>query len=368
VELRPVIVSDAEPSSRSFPVEGQTTPLAPRATTKRALARAPAAAATGPKHEGRVTERRPGEVVVDLGRRDGVRLGESVELSVVETQPIGGESALARSVVAVGEVTAAAPGHSVVALGIGERAPLGALARLSGDDATATRAAPPRLGGLWEVGFMARPFVALNDLGGGFLLDASVGYRFESDFHLEAVLAPLGYGTGADFPSVVPVATYLKASYDLSMFELGVGVGAGTVNSTSMNTPPGSGTLFVQQLRLGAAEGTMVDFSSRLVLFHSQVAFTGLVGAGQVPVGRKSWLVLRGGGGDAGYGYGELGVRTLLKGNGDRGSFYFTGTVGGVGVYKTATFTCRDSISEWECTERIHYAGPMLGAGAEWRL
>ena len=72
--------------------------------------------------------------------------------------------------------------------------------------------------------------------------------------------------------------------------------------------------------------------------------------------------------GAQGYGFGELGVRVLLKGNGDRGSFYFTGSLGGLGVFGNLNQTCREVTFEFECTERVTYAGPMLGVGAEWRL
>jgi hypothetical protein len=309
-----------------------------------------------------------GEVEIDLGRRDGVRFGENIELSLLTTEEVGDEHAVERNVVAVGEVTTLSPGFSRVRLGVGERVPLGALARIVSNEPTATRVAPPRLGGLWEVGFMVRPFIALNDLGGGVLLDGSVGYRFESDFHLEAAVQPLAYGTGADKPAITPVAAYLKASYDLPLFEAGFGVGGETVYDTDFGTEPGSGTLFVQQLRFGAVDGLKLDMTSRVVLFESQFHFSGFVGNGQIPVGQRSWMLLRGGGGGSGFAFGELGVRVLVKGNGDRGSVFFTGSLGGLGVFETDTSVCKEPTFEFECTDTVTYAGPMLGAGAEWRL
>jgi hypothetical protein len=75
-----------------------------------------------------------------------------------------------------------------------------------------------------------------------------------------------------------------------------------------------------------------------------------------------------GGGGSAGYGYGEMGVRALLRGNGDRGSFFFTGTVGGGGVFEKTSTTCEQPGSRFSCPEPLLYAGPMLGAGGEWRF
>jgi hypothetical protein len=368
-EARPVSLGPDAGSSRSFPVDPALVPAVKQVVPGRPVAALPHTAAAAPaKREGRVTEVLRGEVVVDLGRRDGIRFGESIELSVLTTEEVGTERAVERNVVAIGEVTTLSPGFSRVKLGVGERVPVGALARVVADEPTAVRVGPPRLGGLWEIGFMARPFVALNDLGGGLLLEGSVGYRFESAFHLEAAIQPLAYGTGADKPAVAPVGTYIKASYDLPLFEAGFGVGAETVYNVDYGTEPGTGTLFVQQLRFGAVDGLKLDVMSRVVLFHSRFDFSGLVAASQFPVGRTSWLLFRGGGGQGGFAFGELGVRTLLVGNGDRGSVFFTGTLGGLGVFETKTYTCVEPTFEYSCTQSVTYAGPMLGGGAEWRL
>ena len=368
-EARPVSLGPEVGNSRSFPVEASPVPSVRHVVPGHpATPPAHTVPAVPSKREGRVVEQRLGEVVIDLGRRDGIRFGESIELSVLSTEEVGSEHAVERNVVAVGEVTTLSPGFSRVKLGIGERVPVGALARVVADEPTAVRVGPPRLGGLWEIGFMARPFIALNDLGGGLLLEGSVGYRFEGAFHLEAALQPLAYGTGADKPAVAPVGAYLKASYDLPLFEAGFGIGAETVYDVDYGTEAGTGTLFVQQLRFGAVDGLKLDVMSRMVLFHSRFDFSGVVGASQFPVGQTSWLLLRGGGGGSGFGFGELGVRVLVKGNGDRGSVFFTGTLGGLGVFESKTYTCKEPTFEYECTQTVTYAGPMLGAGAEWRL
>ena len=104
------------------------------------------------------------------------------------------------------------------------------------------------------------------------------------------------------------------------------------------------------------------------MLFHSSFQFAGFVGSLQIPVGETSWVLMRGGGGISGYGYGEMGVRTLLKGNGDRGSLFFTGTLGGVGVFETWDTVCTQPDFQFGCTKSVLYAGPMAGAGVEWRL
>jgi hypothetical protein len=215
---------------------------------------------------------------------------------------------------------------------------------------------------------MARPFLALGEFGGGMLLDASVGYRFESDLHAEVAFRPFGYGIGEDKPSIIPVTTFAKLSYDRDLFEVGLGLGLQTVHVTGFGAEAGSGTLFSQGARIGARDGLHFDARSDVVLFHSRFEFAGFVGSGQIPVGQTSWLLLEGGGGSAGYAYGEFGVRVLLRGNGDAGSVFFTGSVGGVGIFQEQELVCGGPDFTFPCWETTTYAGPMLGAGSEWRF
>ncbi|HEX6272974.1 MAG TPA: hypothetical protein VFZ53_08040 [Polyangiaceae bacterium] len=370
-EARDVGAVDENSSHAAFPSDAATrapsSSEVPRATSAPPV-RGDAASDAGAVWEGRVVRLLPGEVVVDIGLDEGLRQGDRVELSVVTHVDVGGERAEEREIVAVGVVNAVSARFARVALGIGERVPLGAAARAVETPPTARRAAPPRIGGLWHAGFMLRPFLALEDYGGGFLADASVGYRFDAEIHVEAVLSPFAYGTAEDKPSVVPVGAFVKASYDSDVFEVGLGIGGETVKDTPLGTEPGSGILLVQHMRLGALDGLDLDIQSHAVLFHSRFEFSGLVGRGQIPVGRRFWLLFAGGGGSAGYGYGEAGVRTLLRGNGDRGSFFFTGTIGGMGVFENRNEICREDDFTFQCPEEASYAGPMIGAGGEWRF
>jgi hypothetical protein len=310
---------------------------------------------------GEVVEVNLGEAVVNLGSDDHVRPGQLMELVELHTDTIGKERA-------VGVVTAVAEQYCRVRLGTNERVSVGASAQIVAGRASSSRIAPPRAAGIWEVEFMLRPFLAMSDFGGGFLSDALVGYHFDTPLHLRAGLTPLAYGTGKDKASVATVAAFGEVSYDGDLFEAGLGLGAQTVNSVT-GADSGSGTLFLQHARLGARDGLHFDARSDIVLFHSRFEFSGFRATGQLPVGRSSWLLLQGGGGTAGYGYGELGVRVLLRGNGDRGSVFFTGSVGGVGVFADRVTTCGDpAFQSFDCTESTLYAGPMLGAGAEWRF
>jgi hypothetical protein len=361
-------------ATNAFPDVSPSTPTKPDKTKpeeplpEKKLASMDAPPEPPAKREGTVIEVGLGDVVVDLGSQHGIEHGDRLELTAVTREDVGKEQARRRTVVAVGTVTAVSEGYSRVRLGINERVPLGAIATPITKNSSNKRLAPPRVPGIWEVEFMARPFLALGEFGGGMLLDASAGYRFESDLHLEVAFRPFGYGIGEDKPSIIPVTTFAKLSYDRDLFEVGLGLGLQTVHVTGFGAEAGSGTLFSQGARIGARDGLHFDARSDVVLFHSRFEFAGFVGSGQIPVGQTSWLLLEGGGGSAGYAYGEFGVRVLLRGNGDAGSVFFTGSVGGVGIFQEQELVCGGPEFTFPCWETTTYAGPMLGAGSEWRF
>jgi hypothetical protein len=372
-EARDVAPVDENSSHAAFPTPDEPVRQAPPAVTRSS----PAPGSAKKRNllqvretlpEGHVTEVLLGEVVIDIGREHGLRHYDRVELSVETELEVGDERVKQRRVIAVGVVRAVSERFARIELGIDERVPLGAIARPTATEPSESRSAPPRLGALWHAGFMARPFVALNDLGGGILIDASVGYRFEGPLHVEAGLSPLGWGTGADKPAVVPVSAFVKASYDVDLFEVGFGLGVETVHDTPYPVASGSGALFVQQLRVGSLDGLNFEALSHAVLFHSEFRFASFVGRAQIPVGASYWLTFAGGGGGTGYGYGDLGVRALLRGNGDRGSFFLTITLGGAGVYENVVTTCPGEGFEFTCGQEVSYIGPTVGVGGEWRF
>jgi hypothetical protein len=371
LEARPVLRGSG--STSAFPTEpppsGPSTATPPQRPAK-APARAPAPVSVAPAREGHVIELGAGEVVVDLGRSDGVKPGDRVELAVSVTEMVGGQVAANREVVAVGVVRTVAPDYSRVTLGINEKVPLSASARLVARNKSESRVAPPRAAGLWELGLRLRPFVALDGLGGGLLAQASAFYRFETHLAIGAELHPFGFadGSGVDKITSVPAASFLSVAYDRDVFSIGVGLGVQTVHDVDFLTESGTGTLLTQRLRLGARDGLNLDLRNDVVLFHSRFDFSGFVGSAMVPVGSRAWLLFEGGGGSAGWAYGELGLRSLLRGNGQRGSVFLSVTLGGQAVFENARKTCSDGIVSFQCPNDQFYAGPMLGVGGEYRF
>ena len=154
----------------------------------------------------------------------------------------------------------------------------------------------------------------LEDLGVGAVLDAYVGYRGRAPFHVQASLTPLAFGA-ARAGSIGATAAFLSGAYDSRLFEVGLGVGAQTVNAPDFALNPGSGLLLEQQLRIGARDGAHLRFLSYVALFHSNFQFSSLRVEAQIPLGARTWLRLAGGGGTLGLNFGEVGLRVLMSGN-----------------------------------------------------
>lgn len=328
--------------------------------------RAPSHVPPAPEHEpaprvhGEVIETGPGYVIVDFGSEDLLIDQSRIAFYTVTREPFGDYVSARRERLAVGIVDSVATSRARVRLGINERVPKGALAELSSDDLTASQLAPPRVSGLWEVAFHARPFLVLGDLGTGLVLDARLGYRTDH-FHVEGAVLPLAVATASD-GATAPVVGFVTGSYDARLFEVGLGIGGQTVNDTDFSLEPGTGVTVVQRARLGSHDGLHLEVFTYLVLFHSEFDFSGARVTGQIPLGRGGWLLMSGGGGSMGLGFGELGLRALLSGNGDKDSLFVTVTVGGAEAFVNET--CEDFFCETE----IEYGGPTVGAGLEWRL
>jgi hypothetical protein len=300
-------------------------------------------------------------VIVDFGV-DSVPVGDRVafyEANAVSREEING--GYAPTLQAVGKVVDVNAGRARVEIGLNERVRLDSRAEHTQLPATASTFAPPRAAGVWDVAFLARPFIVIDNLGVGGFIDARVGYHTQAPFHVEASIAPLAFATARSGVSV-PVAALVSASYDSHVFEVGLGLGGQTVNAPNISLDPGTGTTLGQRLRLGARDGANIEAFSYVALFHSEFHFSALRVQAQLPVGRRTWLLAAGGGGDVGLGYGEIGLRVLMLGNGGADSLFLSTVIGGVNVFERCNFSGGSVCNE------VDYVGPMLGVGAEWRL
>jgi hypothetical protein len=378
IEARPFASASSAAAVR-FPEAVSTTPApippaavlppAPVPPESVAAPRRPGVAATRSRI-GRVVKVAPGHVVISLGALDDLARGDRIELSseLVESEPGDAAAEDVASMgepLAVGVVTNVSSRSAKVQVGLNESVPLGATAFRSRASSTASSIAPPRVGDIWDARLMARPFAAIGELGGGFLLSGSIARRFESNFQLRAVIDPVAYADVESSDGVTAWNIALMASYDSEFFEMGAGFGGQTVNEPDFFLQPGSGLSAAQLIRLGAEDGLNLKARTSVVLFHSEFAFGDMTAALQIPIGRGYWLLFGGGGGNVGYGYGELGLRVLLSGNGLAGSKFLNVSAGGAGVFRSPI--CEDAF--FECQQsQVAFGGPMAGIGGEWRF
>jgi hypothetical protein len=367
LEARPFTPGGAPPAvafpDATPPPDPALVPEAPPAVSApAALPPPPRPASVDRNSVGRVTRSEPGQVIISLGSLDGIGRGNHIELAMERSEDAGDDAGLLRETLAIGVVTNVSEHSARVSLGLGEDAPVGAIAIPTVGHLTGSLSAPPRARRLWDLELFARPFVAWGELGGGALLSASVGYRFEH-LHLQALVDPLGVADVHDKRAITTVNAALIASYDSQYFEMGLGFGAQTVNDPNFLLEPGSGLAALQLVRFGSPDGLNVSARTNIVLFHSEFQFGGMVATGQIPVTRGYWLLLNGGGGNIGYGFGELGMKMLLTGNALTGSKFLTITAGGAAVFRSPT--CDEF---GFCGEDLVYGGPMAGIGGEWRF
>jgi hypothetical protein len=369
VELR----EEAHAFTLSTPESPQPTTLARALSAPLPVASAPAAAPpavasapdAGPAL--RVTVVEGGDVFLSGGRNVGLAEGARVRIVAPAGAPRGAEAVL--------EVVEVREADAIARLGRGESARVGDRVEPTPAPVTARLAAPPGNTHQLRYGFHARPFLAIdaetasgnNARAGGVLMDAFVAYRLPNlPVVLHARLEPVGVGLGTG-ERHTPGLGYVAATYSADVIEVGLGVGAlfgqnqqecfpeynefGQVVGQSCTSSTETGVGVQQLLRLGALDGFHLEWSSSILSRENQFVFGAGRGELQLPITTRFSLIAVGGGGRSGYAFGEVGIRSFLKGTGGAGSLLLTGTVGGV------------SLSDG----RGSLAGPSVALGLEWR-
>jgi hypothetical protein len=245
--------------------------------------------------------------------------------------------------------------------------------------------APPRRGGLWELSAMAGAFINLGPVAGGATGWASVVYRFDAPIVVRAELAPFGVAIGnsqtvnmnAPGPNASGVmsvaAGHLLVGLDTQFIEVALGGGGATLSNEVFNgTPASGGPSIVEEARFGARDGLALNVESVTVAANSQFQFGSFVASVQVPLTPKVMLVVRGGGGNVGLLFGDVGARLLVQGDGGPGSIALTGFFGGAGIdFDTCSPTPGVALSmQLDVGDRCastSVGGPTLGGGFEWR-
>ena len=210
---------------------------------------------------------------------------------------------------------------------------------------------------------------------------ARVSHAFASNLAVDLFLSPAAQGL-ANGDSALAFAGNAVVSYDTRAFKVGLGLGGSTINEHAGDIQSGSshwdraGVTIAQLARLGAGDGLHLEVVNSFVLADGQFAYGGTEVSLQSPaaiVSSTVWLVARGGGGTAGFGFGEVGLRVLTVGNGGAGSLFLTPTIGGATVWQEVQSSCDASGSiatgyNGDCYRTVNFAGPMVGFGVESRF
>ncbi len=302
--------------------------------------------AVSPLVEGKVVDVRERSVIVDLGTVHGVKAQTRIEfVRQVGLDLGGGESTTREETIAVGTVTEAGKTRSNVSLGIDEVVPAGCMARITPKAATRSATYPPRAPGHTVLSLTVRPFFAIHTRGIGGFNEADLGHHFdEIPLYLGARFHPVTLQTFEGTKASVAASGMI--GFDARLIGIQLGVGGATAGA--YDDIDGKTVVVMPQLiRLGSIDG----FSGELVntfYYHHEFKYGGLRLSGRYPVTDEMWVHAAAEGTSAGSGFGEIGLRFLVAGNGGNASVFLTPTAG------VAT--------------AVEKTGPMVGLGVEWRI
>ncbi len=308
--------------------------------------------AAGPASErvrGTVLESHGTTVVISLGRAQGLRGDERVEIGARS----GGETGEIPASV-VGRVREVAASRAMVEIGFGEAVSAGDGVRVTARATTASMVAPPRSGNLLAFGGSIRAMIPIGSLGIGAFGDLWASWHASFPFAVRARLFPLGatyiasssFGSGSEAGGLFGAA--IEAMFDSQYFAVGLGLGASQYRSYTAQFGFG----ITQVLRVGALDGFHLYAQNHLLVASGRFEYGGTDATIQIPLSRSWWLTIRGGGSVAPYGFTEVGMRIATQGNGRSGSLFVTPTIGWAGM-NTGGYAFR--------------AGPTVGIGIEYR-
>ncbi len=344
----------------------------------------------------------PGEVRIDAGSDDGVSAGRRFAVfrrQVVETE--SDDEFEGETLVAVIEVIAVSSDSAIAELWKGDRVQMGDEVRPAMADNKSSSVFPRRLPHVGEIAMVLRPLMAVGSTGGfGGLADVTAAYWWKHMF-FDIRMQPLGFGWTED-GNIVSASFMAEGGYDSRAFAIGLGAGVSAVNGdidemmqsfgrsemasgdydgapdqVSWDQRTQAAFTISQQVRLGARDGLNVSVYNLLMYNNdddggednSGFIYAGTTGKITVPLAARTFMFLEGGGGVMGYGFGDLGVFTWVRGNGDAGSIGISALAGGAVVWgvreKTTTPAAGQPYTE---TLTVLIAGPMVGLGMTYRF
>ncbi len=317
---------------------------------------APQKASTSGQPVGKVIRVERGEVFTDLGKTDGIDIGDMLVFYTEERDA----AQIYQVPLFTARVTSISEQSSKVLADLNVRLPEGALVRRIEPRAEPRATPPARPAGVTEFSVHARPFLGTETLGIGAMVDAQLVHHFHAPVAIGVDITPLVAARNRDL-NIGGFGISGLAFFDGELF--GFGFGLGTHASSPNNNISAQRTVHLAQfMRLGARDGFHVRSTLRFYPGAEELEFHAAHVHVQYPLrSGRTWLVARGGGGYvANHFYMEGGVRQLLWGNGLEESFFAAITVGGSLVSRIKV------VDESRFGEPM--SGPHVGLAAEWRF
>ena len=403
----------AEGSPRPAGVAGFLGAPVPQAVTP--TSSAPPDAAVRPGREDVVTTARVtgtvvkvrGDIaVLDIGADAGVAQGDRFEVrSQALTRQYDLETGLyepkpSNQITAVVEVISVSPGKALVSLGRGDRARVGDHALPTDKEVSGDNLFPGYERSLNRIQAKAGPYLGVNTLSAGMLASAMYDRTFAFPMRLSVGFSNIGFIFGEDFGA--PFHLDVVPSYDTDYFE--VGLGLGYVYSSHERR---RGLSFLQKVRLGTVDGVNLTVQNAFIYERKRTSswFGGAASADSLkldddctpsdydedlsgyefnwegidaslalPLNRRVTMIMDWSFSNAGWLYGDIGIRTLVMGNGGHGTLIIPVTIGGVALndYVASgkeTYCDADSkkVSSLQEYDSEIYAGPVVTIGVDYR-
>ena len=355
---------------------------------------------------GTVTKVRGDIAVLDIGADAGVARGDRFEIrSQALTRQYSLETGLyeqrpSNQITAVVQVTSVSPDKALVSLGRGDRARVGDHAVPSNRKTSGNTWFPGYERSLNRIQAKVGPYLGINTLSAGMLTSVMYDRTFAFPMRLSAGFSNIGLVFGADFAA--PFHLDVVPSYDTDYFEVGLGLGYVFSNHERRR-----GLSFLQKVRLGTVDGLNLTVQNAFIYERkrtsSWLAFGGSVDMKEmgedctptdedkdltgyefnwegvdaslaIPLTRRVTLVTDWSYSNAGWFYGDLGIRTLVMGNGGHGTLIIPVTIGGVALNdyvpsgkETYCDADANKVSTLQQYDSRVYGGPVVTIGIDYR-
>lgn len=381
-------------------VEGAAEAAEPNQHPTAPVTRPPVAAARNQRIS--VLRATPGQVELAIGAGDGIRVGDRFNIfRTARVNAEGGEGFTGEELLTTAEVIAVKDDSALAEIGRSAIVTPSDYAMRAGKDKDEESVFPPYMPNVGEGSVVIRPLInAGTPLGFGVLADLEGSYWGKGWF-AGLRIQPLGLGL-TDEGTVVSTSGLVEGGYDSHALAVGLGVGLSFVNGdidymlraskSGFDTASTAGSPSTQEIqethtaptlsqlaRLGSRDGLNLWIHNILILQDNSAGKSGFIYGGttaraSIPTGRRSDVLVEGGGGVMGYWFAGVGIASWIFGNGSPGSWRVSVSVGAAGIQGSKlvvqTIPQPSGLSEQTSSfhERIEIAGPMVSFGLAHRF